>query len=84
MSDTAPATERDVAEYLTRDTTLDPAKVEPWAGFLAGLPWPYIRPLVKIAINTGNHPAMALQVAAAYSDDADFKAAAAAHLAAQS
>lgn len=83
MSDTAPATEADIAAYLARDTALDPAKVEPWARYLAGLSWPYVRPLVKVAVNTGNHPAMALAVAAAYSDDEDFKAAAAAHLAAQ-
>lgn len=83
MTDAAISTEADIAAYLTRDTDLDPGKVQSWARFLAGLPWPYIRPLVAIAINTGNHPAMALGVAAAYSEDAAFTAAAADHLARQ-
>lgn len=51
-----------------------------WAGFLVGLPWGYLRPVVTIAQKTGNHPAVALGTAAAFSTDEAFKAAAARHL----
>lgn len=80
MTDQAIASREDIAAYLARDTHLDATTADGWAAFLAGLPWRYVRPIVTIAVNTGNHPALALSTAAAFSEDAAFKAAAKSHL----
>lgn len=54
-----------------------------WASFLTGLPWRYLRPLVKMAGASKVHPALALATAAAYSRDPELKRVAGEHLASQ-
>lgn len=80
MTDTATASHPDLLTWLSRDPRLTTAQVESWSTFLTGLPWRYVRPVVKIAVNSGNHPATALAYSAGYSDDQAFKTAAREHL----
>jgi hypothetical protein len=68
-------TETEITEYLISQGA--PAD---WAAFLTGLPWEYLKPVVKIAMGSGVHPALALGTAAVFTEDNDFKTAAAAHL----
>lgn len=35
------------------------ANVNPWASFLTGLDWSIINPLVRMALDSGTHPALA-------------------------
>ncbi|MEU8264465.1 hypothetical protein AB0C02_28065 [Micromonospora sp. NPDC048999] len=75
-ADTTTPSQTDIATWL-RDT----GRPDTWAASLTGLPWAYIRPVCEIAANTSVHPIAALSVAATYSQDLAFRAAAAAHLA---
>lgn len=74
-----PARYGQVADLL-RESDLPEDTIKDWARFLVGLPWCYVQPLVTISVNTKNPPPTALWVAAAYSEDPEFKAAAKAHL----
>lgn len=76
----APAGYRQLTAFLAAEFELPEDTVKSWARFLAGLPWRYVPPLVRIAVNTNNAAASALRIAAAYSEDVEFKAAAKVHL----
>jgi hypothetical protein len=69
-------TEPEVRQYLLSRHA--PAR---WAGFLDGLPWRYMRPLVTIAVNAKVHPALALGTAIVHSADQEFRRVGTAHLA---
>jgi len=71
----------DIAAHLIGYHKLTAVRAHVWAGYLHGLPWRYLRPLVSLAVNAHHeHPAIALASAAAYGDDPVFKAAAKTHL----
>lgn len=55
-------------------------QVDNWVEFLSGLDWKWLRPVVKLAVNSHNHPAAAMATAAQFSQDDEFKAVAAKHL----
>ena len=75
-----PAGHGHVTAFLAQEYALPDEQARAWARLLVGLPWRYVPPLVRIAVNTKNHPALTLAAAAAYSEDQEFKAAAKAHL----
>ena len=71
----------EIAAALTTGYRLPVVTANGWADFLTGLPWRYIHPVVRIAINAGHtHPALVLATAIAASSDEQFAAAGRAHL----
>lgn len=71
----------DLFAWLSASYTLPVTRANAWALWLEGLPWRYIRPLVRIVVNTGQvHPKAALEEASRLSSDRAFKSAAKAHL----
>lgn len=73
-------TQTEIADWLSGEQHRPAEQAQSWAGFLTGLPWDYIRPVVQIAVNSRAHPSVALATAARYSKDAAFVATAQRHL----
>lgn len=71
----------EIVAALTSAYKLPVVQANQWARFLAGLPWRYIHPIVRIAINAHHqHPAIVLGAAIATSEDAEFVATGRVHL----
>lgn len=74
--DTAKANMKAIVEHLTKRYGFDPAKARKWARYLRGMEWRWVRPVVQMAAAAHHdHPAAVLGLAAAASEDAEFKAA---------
>lgn len=82
MTEPKPTT-AEICEWLTSQYRLEREKADSWAGYLEGLKWGHIRPVVQIAVNAHHeHPAIVLASAAAHSEDVVFKLVARNHIAA--
>jgi hypothetical protein len=75
---TAP-TKRVIADHLTR-AHVDKAQASTWATFLHGLDWDTIKPLVRIAIASHAHPALAAGMVIRTTKDDTIKATLQTHL----
>lgn len=74
-------TRRDILDWIRAEhPRVEGDQARAWAEYLVGMEWPHIRPVVAIAANTKNHPAVVLAISSAYSEDEAFKAAAATHI----
>jgi len=68
-----------ITDHCTRSgATVQQAKT--WAGFLHGLDWNLVKPLVQLAVNTNMHPALAAGMVANRTSDEQTKATITAHL----
>lgn len=77
--DDVPSREQ-IASWLEGEQGRTPEQAGQWAEVLEGLPRRYVEPVVKLAVNSGTHPAVALGMAARYSSDVTFVGAARVHL----
>lgn len=68
-----------LAAYIGDHTTT--AHADRWAHTLAGMPWRYVQPVIRIVTLTGNHLVVVLRGAAAKSQDGEFVEAAKAAIA---
>lgn len=75
MSDDAKPTRDEIATWLADQKIPEPRRAD-WARALDGLPWRYIRPIVTIAVQMGQHPMVVMGAAAEFSTDRLFVAAA--------
>lgn len=75
---TAP-TKRVITDHLTR-AGAPKQHAKTWAAFLHGLDWPIIKPLVRIAIASNIHPALAAGMTARTTSDENIRALLLAHL----
>lgn len=72
-------TRRVIADHCTR-AGANTKQATAWAGFLHGLDWPTIKPLVQIARNSNVHVALAAGMAARSTQDETVRATLTAHL----
>jgi hypothetical protein len=75
---TAP-TKRVITDHLTR-AGAPKQQIKTWAAFLHGLDWPIINPIVRMAIASHAHPALAAGMVARSTRDENIRATLTTHL----